>query len=111
MAFQRYRGHKRLIGYSVSKVAMKAALIAGVVFLASMDDMKAALTRRAECLTSMANIKVGLKSGESEKGAIMKQTPPLKKIKGLLLVRRTPFLETERKRWPVGMLAMPSASG
>ncbi|MBC8430372.1 MAG: hypothetical protein H8D96_00480 [Desulfobacterales bacterium] len=72
---------------------MKDALTARVGFLISMDAMRAALTRRAECLTSMANIKVRLTNDESAKGAIMKQTPPLKKIKALLLVWQALILE------------------
>jgi len=65
-------------------------------YLMSMDAMRAELTTGAVHLTSMENIKVRLKSGESEKGAIMKQTTPLKKIKTLFLVRRTFILEAQR---------------
>lgn len=75
-----------------------------------MEGMKAALTTGAVYWTSMVYIKVRLKNDESEKGAIMKQTPLPKKIKALLLVRRTAVLETQRQKWPLGMLAMSSAT-
>ncbi len=96
MTFQRYRDHRRLIGFLISMDAMKAALITVGECLMSMAAMRAALTTLGESMTSMANTKVRLKSSESEKGAIMDQKPPLKKIKAMLLVWRKPFLETQR---------------
>ncbi len=75
-----------------------------------MEGMKAALTTGAVYWTSMENIKVRSKNDESEKGAIMKQTPPLKKIKALFCLRRTLILEAQRKRWPLGLLAMSSSA-
>jgi hypothetical protein len=92
----------------MSMVVTRAALTARVGFLVSMASMRAALTTGAVYLISMENIKVGLKSDESEKGAIMKQTPTIKKIKVLLYLQEKPFLETQRKRWSLGLLAMPS---
>jgi hypothetical protein len=74
----------------------------------SMVVTRAALTARVGFLVSMVNIKVRLKNGKSEKGAIMKQTPTIKKIKVLLYLQEKPFLETQRKRWSLGLLAMPS---
>jgi hypothetical protein len=50
-------------------VVTRAALTARVGFLVSMAAMSAALTTGAVYLISMENIKVGLKSDESEKGA------------------------------------------
>jgi hypothetical protein len=102
MTFQRYRDHRRLIGYLMSMVVTRAALTARVGFLVSMAAMRAALTTGAVYLISMVNIKVGLKSDESGKGAIMK--PPLKKIKALLLVWRALILETRRKKRPISWI-------
>ncbi len=67
MTFQRYRGHRRPIGYLMSMASTKAELITVGECLMSMVDMKTTLTARAVYLINMVNIKVGLKNDKPKR--------------------------------------------